>query len=265
MSSGRSRQTKKTLGGWLTSRLVSDDVMGRALNMLLEGTRRYTFVIKRPRINWETREVQERFLVLRESDSVDLEPDLDRRLLRAREVRIFVELEDDGVAEIDLTLRSWVKWAESPNLREKMVEFNRSLIQGARTWWLSLNGAGAMVGLPILFLVVIWGSYVQLDSDARNALSNNQTIPDPPSWIATLLLATFVVWIVATAAALIIFLMILSSGGLRTWPKYLTLKDLAQTLFRVRDAIALPNIVNTVIAGAVVAGISSLLTVLFVK
>jgi hypothetical protein len=258
MRRGTSRHDRKVLNGVIVSRLVSPGVMHEALQGLVGDARRYTLIIKRSRINWETGQLQSVDLVLRESDDIFSSPELDPRLQRARKVTLFIEYNDGGIAFIDLTsYRSWQKLVETETLNRKILAFNRTLKDQAGTGWLTFSRALGIALFPLALLIASAIIYTSLAPNVHRAKDNSVIYP---YWMHVIILAILYSWPVFVLAGIGIVLVILRSGALRIWPEYLTLGSMVQTLIRLRSTIVVPGNINAIVVGIALSIFTAVVT-----
>jgi hypothetical protein len=224
--------------------------MHSALVALLDDVLRYTIIIKRARINWDTGQLQDTDLVIREADGFESGASPSPDMLRSRKVLIHLELNDNGVAFINLTQRHWFKRAHSQDLGDRMLSFNRSLLQGARTKWLTPVGSVFIGLLPLLCIIVELVAYNIFTPNIKKDSTGAVLYPD---WISIIFWILLISWPFAIIAGLVILWIRVRAGGLRVWPESLTMRSFADTLFKIRTTIAVPENINKVLMIALTA------------
>lgn len=245
-----------------------------ALQQLLTDTERYIIVIKRSSTNWETGEPQGPDLTLFETDPIDLVSALDPRLLRSRHVTVVLADRNNGVAKIDITLRSWQLIHDSPSIRDKLTIFNSDLISGGRAPLIRPSVAVLIFVAPLLSYLLLFVIWSYSSATIRKAIDNLQ--PGSPDYIATLnrlvppwldhyLHTALALWPACIVVSLVIGSIRLMAGGLRVWPEALTFKSATQGLYRIRLSTFTADNAGKIMVGVLIALISSLLTLLFTR
>lgn len=267
--STRKFQIRHEQQGWFTRRLVSEEGMSQALRYLLEGSKRYLFIINRSTINPSTGAVQDTSITLSEADPPSLEKQPDPRLTRSRRVIIVLIQEDGGVCKIDLTGRKWEIWIKGAALRSKLQVFNRMLRADAYSRLITPAAALSLATLPIWFPTLLFLGWSLYNGKARQEVWVNKTSANIPSpaWIDHFGSATVRVWPILLLLALAIWIIILTSGGLRIWPKYLSRLSFQRAVYEIRSNFAFPRNANaplfTSVSGAIVGAVITYLLVRF--
>jgi hypothetical protein len=263
LSKQRSTQIPRTRlkrAGRLTGRLVSEEGMSNALRYLLEDTQHYLFLINRSSVNPATGEDQDASITLSEKDPPSLGSSLDPRIRHSRRIIVVLVQNDGGVAKIDLTARKWEIWIKSATLRGKLSTFNKKLLVEAHSPLITTGGALSIAAFPIWAPILMWLVWSFSSRKARYEVYTvkNSSLPWP-AWIQQFENVSAKFWPILILAALGIWIIVLSGGGLRIWPSYLSRHSLQRATYEIRSNFALPQNLNSPlfvgIAGAVVGAI----------
>jgi hypothetical protein len=269
--STRKPRIRRKREGKFTSRLISEEGMSDALRYLLEDSQGYMFIVNRSTVNPDTGESQDASIALSEKDPPLPEESLDPRLKRSRQIIIVLIQRDGGVAKINLTGRKWEIWITSATLREKLRTFNRKLLAGAHSRFVTVEAAILIGILPILSYALSWLVWsvstpkgrAEIWSAKASSRSNSTILS--PVWLqhfgntALTLLPIFVL------VGLGIGAIVLLGGGLRVWPEYLSRHSFQRAVYEMRSNLALPQNLNSPLfvslAGAIVGAIVTYLLI----
>jgi hypothetical protein len=235
--------------------------MNDALRYLLKDVQRYMFVVNRSAINPDTGESQDASIALSEKDPIALDESLDPRLKQSRRIIVVMMLHDGGVAKIDFTRRTWEIWVTSPSIWDRLRTFNRKLRSGAHGWLVTEDAGLLIASFPIWSLALLFFVWSFSSRKVRNeawGTSSNANLPWP-TWLIHYESDVFKLWPLLLLFAVGVWFIVLVSGGLRLWPRYLSRLSLQRAYYEMRSNLALPQNVNTPLfvglAGAVVGAI----------
>jgi hypothetical protein len=239
--------------------------MSDALRYLLDDAKRYLLIINRSPINPENGEKQDVNITLFENDPPSLANPLDSRLKHSRKIIIVLIQKDGGAAKLDLTRRSWEMWTKSPSLHNRLHVFNEKLRSSRRSRLFTINGALTVGLLPIwsaLLLGFAWSAFSQ--EGRREVWSGPAKANIPfPVWLKHYNHDAGRLWPIFIIAALAIWIIILTSGGLRIWPNYLSRHSFDRAAYHMRSNFILPENLNAPlfvgIAGVVLGAIVTVL------
>lgn len=259
-------QTRRRHMPTLTSRLVRQEAMRRALLDLLHDIPRYMIVITRSRFDFTSASPQIPKIVLNETDNLDLSTEniIDPRLRRAKRIQFILTEKDGGTCKLALTNRQVEIWQDSPLIRSRIIEFNRNLLEGASIGLVSFGYAMLLVLIPPLLAlggVIFW---TVTNSRVRHAFyvaDKPLTNYPNPAWLNDYGSTMIILWIPATITAIIMMMIILSSGPLRIWPQSLTMKSALQLALSIRVTL----FTREVARGVAIAVISAIATVLLTR
>lgn len=130
--------------------------MRKALTQLLSDAERYIIIIRRSRTIWESGDAQAPELTLFEEDPIAFDNELDPRFVRSRRVTIVLVDKARGIAEINLTARSWRILQESSTIRQRLITFNAELITGSRGRFITSNYANLILTTPLWCFVLAY-------------------------------------------------------------------------------------------------------------
>lgn len=243
--------------------------MGDAIRYLLEDAQRYMFIINRSPINPENGETQDESITLSEKDPLSLGNVFDARLRHSRQIIIVLIQQDGGVAKIDLTARKWEVWVRSATLPAKIRTFNKKLRSAGHSRLFTTDAVLLLASFPFWSFVLLFTVWSILNRKARHEIySKSKTSPSipPPEWLLHYGSAIVNLWPLILLVAAGIWIIILTSGGLRIWPKYLSRHSLQRAIYEIRANFALPQNLNAPLFVAVVAAIfGALITYLLTR
>lgn len=261
---GRPAHDRRALRGRLTTRLVTPESMSRALKTLLADTERYVIAVSRPRFSWRSGKAQEPAIIIYDGDPLALDDQLDPRLRASRQVIILITQDDGGVAEINLTSRTWGAWNSTPALTKRMLSVNQCLLDGARTRLIGALPAILMFSAPIWLDAVAFFTWAFSSPAARNQVFGKTSNVITPHWLSVYISALFHLWPIFVLLAAAILLIDIMSGGLSVWPDAVTETSAFKAFHSIRGnlfgAKSVSGILGGIIVGLVVAYIVSWFT-----
>lgn len=255
-SSTRKPRTKRERRGHLTSRLVSEEAMNRALRYLLEDAQRYMLIVNRSTVNTESGEIQDASITLSEDNPPSLDNGLDPRIKYSRQVIIVLVQKDGGVAKVNLTSRTWEVWVKSPTLPRRIRVFNKELTSGAYSRFFTSTTALGLFTIPVWLPFLLFIIWTFCNNNARHAMwSNSKAAPNIPLpvWDQHIQSLTFKLWPLFIVVALGIAVVVLTSGGLRIWPRYLSNHSFQRTVYEIKSNFSIPQNLNSPLFVAVVS------------
>jgi hypothetical protein len=241
--------------------------MAKAIQELLAESNRYIITIRRAnRASTEQKENLD--LVLDETDNLDFSDGIDSRLLRSRRVIVILVDKNSGVAKVDLTKRSWEVWQGSNKLRESLISFNRALTAGAQSRWITAYAAWLTASAPLSVPTLAFTIWSVSSSASRKAVYHTNSRSTAflrlvPHWLNELLAAFENLWPVLILVSALIGVVIVSSGGLRVWPRWLNTDSLSRTMYQIRSSTFTLANVSNIIIGVAIAVIASAVTFWF--
>jgi hypothetical protein len=243
----------------LTSRLVNQDSMKRAIEELLSNARHYIWGIKRLSFDMSSGQDQTADLVLSEDDHLVMDEHIDLRLLKARRVNLAITVKDGGTATITFKPRFVNIVADSPDLRKALADFRRSLRAGARSRWVTSTG------IVILLLSPIALFFAALFTENATYPKSNGHHPVYNEWFSVVGNASLLLLLATALIACIIYVIIWRSGPLRIWPQGLTLKSALRAIYRIKVSDSLHRHATTIMVTVVASVISGVLVFLFTR
>lgn len=196
------------------------------------------------------------YSIFRESEGVIEGETLRSEISNSRHVAIYLETKDQGIALLDLTARRWTRLAGSSDLDQRMLNFNEKLLSDARPFW---SSSGGLPGLLLALLAIgaaVYGGYGEL--------GNVKKLPDGtyelPNWTYPIGVIYLTIIALLSVAALVVNGIRLFAGGLRTWPRSLTLLSFLRAMLRLRDVMTVPDNVGKVFLAIITAVVTATLT-----
>jgi len=272
--STRKPRIRRKRGGRFTSRLISEEGMSDALRYLLGDSQGYMLIVNRSTVNSDTGESQDASIALSEKDPPLLEVPLDSRLKRSRQIIIVLIQRDGGVAKINLTGRKWEIWITSATLREKLRTFNRRLLAGAHSRFITADGAVLIGSLPILIYTLSWLVWsvstpkgrAEIWSAKASPRSNSTIFSSSPVWLQHFESTAFALLPIFALVGLGIGGIVLLGGGLRVWPEYLSRHSFQRAVYEMRSNLALPQNLNSPLFVSLVSAIvGAIVTYLLIR
>jgi hypothetical protein len=232
VTSRKTRATRSvTVRTQLTTRLADPESMARGLEQLTSHLRRYTIVLKRSAFDWDTGKPQQPNLVLFEDEPPVANGSIDPRILKSKSVVMLV------------TVKAWTSTSE---LRRLVDEFNISLLDNARSRFISSRSSNLIVGLSFLIFGIPFVVDLTINSKLRRDLGDPTYTGQEPwgHWFSGAYLATAIIWALLIFIAFAIDIIRSRGGPLRIWPQALTVQSLAETIYRIRVSEAIRKNIN---------------------
>lgn len=252
---GRAAHDRRALRGQLTTRLVTQESMSRALNTLLADTRRYVIAVSRPRYSWRSGKPQEAAIVIYDGDPLALDQ-LDQRLRHSRRVIILITQDDGGVAKVDLTSRRWESWNKTASLTERMLSVNQRLLDGACTRAIGVLPATLILLAPLWLAFVSFFAWGFSSRSARQQVFAKGSINFvAPHWFGKYISILFHLWPIFVLLAVAVLLVDIMSGGLSVWPDELSSRSIRKTIHGIQANLLGAKSVSGMLSGIAI-GIS---------
>lgn len=252
--------------GQFTKRLVSEEGMADALRYLLSDVQQYMLIVNRAAINSDSGESQDASIAFSESDPPLLEDSLDARLKHSRRIIAILMLNDGGVAKIDLTRRSWEIWITSPSVRERLRTFKRKLRAVAHSWLITIDSGVLIAGFPIWSIALLFFAWSFSSKKTRYEVwstKNGGKKSSWPLWLQHYESIIYKLWPIFILIGAAICVIVLLSGGLKIWPRYLSRISFQRASYEVRSNLAIPQNLNAPLfvglAGAIVGAVITVL------
>lgn len=245
------------MSGNLTRSLPDVEVLQRALVTFLEDAKDWHLCVTGPRFGGDSTNGTERAANLILSNDLGKLNDAEyfySRIARSRRVVLFATFNDSSSLTIDLRRRDYRQHTHTKELSKRLYDLDNSLLSEMRRRLLISYGTVWLLLLwPLWIAMVLYFIALGTDGDFRAWLSAHQgaTTPGPaaPEWMVLGLNIARATWPVATVLAVCIWLILATSGGVGTWPRLLSDKNIASVINRVRaEGLRLENWRNFVVA-----------------
>ncbi len=268
--SARKLPIRRRRQGKFTGRLVSEEGINNALRRLLLGAQRYMFIINRSTVNADTGESQDASISLSETDPPSLEGSLDPRVKHSRHVIIVIIESDGGAAKIDLTRRNWEIWITSATIRDKLYAFNQDLRSDAHSRLVTATAAFWIFSLPGWSWFLLFLGWSFFSPQGRYEVWSTSRPEDAsvasPAWLVHFTQTMGKLWPIFILASLVIASIILLSGGLRIWPKFLSRPSFQRAAYEIRSNFMLPENINSPLFASLVGAVGgAIVTYLLVR
>jgi hypothetical protein len=250
------RQDRRVLRGRLTTRVVTQEAMRHAIKDLLSDTKRYTIIAHQKRFNWRTGKTQDPVAIINDGEPLALSVQLDPRLRYARRVVVLLVQDDGGVGKVDLTLRTWESWSSMPSLTERMLSFNRSLLEGACTRLANPSLAILALIAPVLLSLAAFMSWALSTPANRHVVFDTSSKAESvimPRWLTDFASISFYLWPLFIILAAITYLIYGKAGSLRVWPDSFTSTSISRAIFNFRKDFIVAKSASSIVIGIAIA------------
>lgn len=239
--------------------------MASALRDLTDSASYWSFHLIRSSVDLSTGEKQSPGLILYKGDEVDLNDDLDERLIRSRVARLMVSWEDGGSVDINLTGRSYERVTPSPSVKVHMDQFEKAINDAPAVRWTSTGLIALLVLWPILAGMILAAIATILDPAMQAAFLDRKSTKLPmPGWADETMKNLIYFWPVTLVASIPLGAYRTTSGGLKVGKKTPLSESLLLFFFRVRSELqrieSWRQVIITVVTGVLVGLLTVWLT-----